>query len=355
MRPFRPSDLPPVAMPDIVGMPLIASGRTRTRGTMSRPSPGLPTRLGRWVLVCLAGLAVATACHAANPAAPETPARPMTTPGSTDEATRPEDTSELDAIRRELRRDVTEKTRQRLVNLKKRKMLPPAAADVKLSRLAAAEDPGYLEQVARDARTRLVPALGTGPASQYFVYVDRNPARQLIFVGYFQAGTGTVELLGADLASTGLLRRGKDSFLTPTGVFEHLPDNFGYRAQGTKNERGWRGLGGKGSRVWDFGFQQGPREFRQGVRESQMRLLMHATDPDHGEPRLGGMDSKGCVRISANMNRFLDRRSILDRHYERLAVENPDMWLLAPDRIPVRSPGSFLVVGDTSAEGSAAR
>jgi hypothetical protein len=187
------------------------------------------------------------------------------------------------------------------------------------------------------------------------VYVDRNPGRQLVFIGVFDAAAGKVELIGGDLASTGLLRRGKDSFLTPTGAFEHLPENFGYRAQGTKNENGWRGLGGKGSRVWDFGYQQSPREFRQGIYESQMRLLMHATDPDQGEPRLGGMDSKGCVRVSADMNRFLDRRSILDRHYERLASEKPDLWLLAPDRTPVSAPGSFMVVGDTSQAANAAR
>ncbi|MFZ5810804.1 MAG: L,D-transpeptidase family protein [Thermodesulfobacteriota bacterium] len=272
-----------------------------------------------------------------------------------DGAFRQADPAERDAVRSELRQAVTEKTRHRLETMKKRKALPHGVVDTRLARLAAAEDPAYLDRVARDAKTRLRPALGDQPPSQYFVYVDRNPARQLLFVGYYDAGTETVELLGADLVSTGLLRRGQDSFLTPTGVFEHLPDNFGYRAKGTKNERGWRGLGGKGSRVWDFGFQQGPREFRRGVYESQMRLLMHATDPDHGEPRLGGMDSKGCVRVSADMNRFLDRRSILDRHYERLAAQTPDMWLLAPDRIPVSAPGSFMVVGDTAGTENAAR
>lgn len=272
-----------------------------------------------------------------------------------DDGFRMADPAEREAVRGELRQTVTEATRRRLEAMKKRKALPQGVVDTKLSRLAAAEDPAYLDRVARDAKSRLGPALGDQPQSQYFVYVDRNPTRQLLFVGYYDAGSDAVELLGADLVSTGLLRRGQDSFLTPTGVFEHLPDNFGYRAKGTKNERGWRGLGGKGSRVWDFGFQQGPREFRQGVYESQMRLLMHATDPDHGEPRLGGMDSKGCVRVSADMNRFLDRRSILDRHYERLAAQTPDMWLLAPDRIPVSAPGSFMVVGDTAGADNAAR
>jgi len=266
-----------------------------------------------------------------------------------------EHASDMEAVRRDFAQAVTEKTRDRLERMKKHKALTEAGYAARLSRLAALSDAAYLEQATRDALARLHPALGEAPVSQYFVYVDRNPDRQLIFLGYYDATAARAELVGGDLVSTGLLRRGQDSFLTPTGVFEHLPDNFGFRAQGTKNRQGWRGFGSKGSRVWDFGFQQSPREFRQGVYESQMRLLMHATDPDQGEPRLGRMDSKGCVRVSSDMNRFLDRRSILDRHYERLAAEKPDMWLLAPDRIPVSAPGSFLVVGDTSAAESAAR
>ncbi len=342
-------------MPDIAPATSPPPRRIRRVRVTRRTSSG---RLALCTLICLASLFSSTGCQASTTAAMGNMAPPPPAPDAIRTVANGDGRAkapELDAVRRELRQDVTERTRQRLENLKKRKMLSPAAADLKLSRLAAAEDPTYLGRVSLDAQNRLTPVLGQHPPSQYFVYVDRNPARQLIFVGYFDADSGKVELLGADLVSTGLLRRGQDSFLTPTGVFEHLPDNFGYRAQGTKNERGWRGLGGKGSRVWDFGFQQGPREFRRGVYESQMRLLLHATDPDQGEPRLGGMDSKGCVRVSANMNRFLDRRSILDRHYERLAAENPDMWLLAPDRIPVSAPGSFMVVGDTAAAGNASR
>ncbi len=99
-----------------------------------------------------------------------------------------------------------------------------------------------------------------------------------------------------------------------------------------------------------FRLPTGPRQFRQGVYDSQMRLLMHATDPDHGEPRLGGPDSKGCVRISAAANAFLDRRGILDRHYEALAgaETDRDLWLLRADRDVTPHSGSYLVVGDSS-------
>ena len=49
-------------------------------------------------------------------------------------------------------------------------------------------------------------------------------------------------------------------------------------------ERGW-GAGGK----------------------SIMRLQMHVTDPDVLERRLGERASNGCIRISATLNRFIDR------------------------------------------------
>ncbi|MHC1788826.1 MAG: hypothetical protein AB9867_04860 [Solidesulfovibrio sp.] len=222
--------------------------------------------------------------------------------------------------------------------------------------LLAAPDSTYRDTVRADALDRLKAAGADLSRSQYFVYTDRNPATQLLILAFYDAPAQRVVLLGGDFISSGKLRPREDSFITPVGVFEHLPENWGYRAEGSKNSKGWRGLGARGSRVWDFGYQQAPRQFRQGVYDSQMRLLMHATDPDQGEPRLGDPDSKGCVRVSAAANAFLDRRSILDRHYEQIAAADKerDMWLLRRDRSPVSLPGSYLVIGD-SAQGSASR
>lgn len=222
--------------------------------------------------------------------------------------------------------------------------------------LLTAPGQAYRDAVRADALGKLREAGADLSFSQYFVYADRNPGAQLLILAFYDAAAERVVLLGADFISSGKLRPGEDSFITPLGVFENLPENWGFRAQGSKNSKGWRGLGARGSRVWDFGYQQAPRQFRQGVYDSQMRLLMHATDPDLGEPRLGGPDSKGCVRVSAAANAFLDRRSILDRHYEQIARTDKerDLWLLRPDRAPVSLPGSYLVVGDL-AQGRAAR
>jgi hypothetical protein len=89
--------------------------------------------------------------------------------------------------------------------------------------------------------------------------------------------------------------------------------------------------------------------------EGDIRLLLHATDPDYLERRLGRPASKGCVRVPAAMNRFLDRHGILDADYERVAKDDPRFEaLLLPDRTPTPLSGNALVVVDSS-EAPAAR
>lgn len=177
--------------------------------------------------------------------------------------------------------------------------------------------------------------------SQYFVYVDRNPIRQIVFIFFFDLFSKNIELIGVDKVSTGNPKR-KGHFLTPTGIFENTVKNFGYRALGTRNDKGWKGLGEKGSRVWDFGWQK--TEYKKKKRE--IRLLLHATDPVYGEKRLGKIDSKGCVRISAKLNKFLDQYGILDEDYYKSHL-NAVRWLLKLDQ-PVAFAGKYLLIGDSS-------
>lgn len=175
--------------------------------------------------------------------------------------------------------------------------------------------------------------------SQYFVFVDRGAKKQLIAVGFYDPENHKIYIIGWDKVSTGNPER-KGYFETPIGIFENSIKNMGYRAEGTRNANGWRGLGRKGSRVWDFGWQKTKKK-RKTVK---IRLLMHATDPDFGEPRLGTRDSKGCVRVSAKMNKFLDMRGILDKDYE----DNPKKarGLLRKDRKTVSHPGRYMIVGE---------
>ena len=203
-------------------------------------------------------------------------------------------------------------------------------------------DGDYLQFVLSDAARIISPE--NPNESKYFVYVDRNPAKQLIFICFFDSFCKNVNIIGADIVSTGNPVR-KGHFLTPVGVFENTVKNFGYRALGTKNDKGWKGLGEKGSRIWDFGWQK--TEYKNGGK--QIRLLIHATDPIYGEKRLGKRDSKGCIRISAKLNKFLDHYGVLDDDYEKNRNMKRASWLLRNDRKPIAFAGKYLIVGDSSA------
>lgn len=207
-------------------------------------------------------------------------------------------------------------------------------------------DTNYCKHIFQDALERLNEVKAT--RDQYFVYVDRNFKKQLIFVCFFDNKNKKVAEIGRDRVSTGKPGKGKDYFLTPIGIFKNSLDNFSYRALGTKNSRGWRGLGKKGSRVWDFGWQRTEKITKGKKQEFLIRLLMHATDPNFGEPRLGNADSKGCVRISTKLNNFLDRFGLLDKEYEENNPHKKVLWLLRKDREPVKQQGVYLIVGDSS-------
>ena len=176
--------------------------------------------------------------------------------------------------------------------------------------------------------------------SQFFLLVDRNHEVQKAFVAFYDATDGKVTFIGAEKISTGNPKR-RGYFETPTGIFENKPANMSYRALGTKNKLGWRGFGVKGSRVWDLGWQ---RTVKGRGEPMDIRLLVHATDPEFGEPRLGTVQSKGCIRVTGNFNRFLDRYGILDREYETSAKAK---YVLLPARSPMPFAGKFIVVIDS--------
>ncbi len=137
-----------------------------------------------------------------------------------------------------------------------------------------------------------------------------------------------------------------DYFITPLGVFAHTLHNKDYRAEGTRNGFGIRGLGRKGMRVYDFGWVLGERSWGRGGF-SPMRLLLHATDPDYLEPQLGVAMSKGCIRIPATLNTFIDSYGLLDADYEQALMAGKKLWVIRPDRTPTPWPGRYLVVVDS--------
>jgi len=191
-------------------------------------------------------------------------------------------------------------------------------------------------------------AMSTEPIDwpQLLVVVDRNPDIQQMRI-VLARPDGEWHSLGGTKVSTGQTGR-RDYYLTPTGVFLHTDLILDWRAQGTFNAQHIRGLGLKGMRVWDFGWQRTVKGWGT-EEEGDIRLLLHATDPDALERRLGRPASKGCVRVPAAMNRFLDPHGILDADYERAARYDAAFEaLLLSDRTPTPLAGNALVVVDSS-------
>ena len=182
-------------------------------------------------------------------------------------------------------------------------------------------------------------------AGEYVILVDRAANVQALFI-YFRAMPDEPwQMIGASPVATG--RPGEfDHFLTPLGVFEHTPDNMDFRAEGTMNQNNIRGYGKRDMRIYDFGWVDGERGWGKGGF-SQMRFQMHATDPDRLEPLLGIRHSKGCVRIPATLNAFIDHHGIIDAEYEALVASGKSLWVLHSDREPTPWAGRFIVVVDS--------
>ena len=232
-----------------------------------------------------------------------------------------------------------------------------AQVAMELDRLRAALDkevPGHLTCGGRTDTARIALSRAALKAAdvaidrpQLIVVVDRSPRAQKLCV-FLATPAGRWRAVGGSKVSTGQAGR-RGYFITPTGVFRHSPSILDYRAEGTFNENHIRGLGLKGMRVWDFGWQQAQKGWRSEEDTGEIRLLMHATDPDYLEPRLGRPASKGCVRIPATMNRFLDRHGVLDSSYEQAAADDERFRaVLLPDREPAPLAGELLVVIDSS-------
>lgn len=183
-------------------------------------------------------------------------------------------------------------------------------------------------------------------SGEYVVMVDRNANVQALLIYFRAAPADAWQMIGASPVSTG--RPGEyDHFVTPLGVFEHTPSNMDFRSEGTENENHIRGYGKRDMRIFDLGWAQAERGWGKGGI-SQMRFQMHATDPDRLEPLLGVRHSKGCVRIPASLNTFLDHYGILDAEYEALVDSGKSLWVLKSDRQIMPWAGRYIVVVDSA-------
>ena len=200
------------------------------------------------------------------------------------------------------------------------------------------------------ARDALAAAGTTIWAPQLLLLVIRNPSVQEVRIALARPAAAWAVALAARASRPGR-RAGVMITWTPLGVFAHTDAILDWRAEGTFNANGIRGLGLRGMRVWDFGWQEATKEWRADGERGPIRLgLLHVTHPDRLEQRLGQPASQGCVRIPAAMNRFLDRPSTAScRHRQaphgrilRFAA------LLLPHCEPTPLAGRLLVVVDSA-------
>ena len=127
--------------------------------------------------------------------------------------------------------------------------------------------------------------------AQVVVVVDRNPLVQQLALIVAQPDAPWIMLGGTHVPAGQPNRYGY--YRTPTGVFLHDGSVLDYRAQGTFNENHIRGLGVKGMRIWDFGWQWADKGWLHTGERGQIRLLMHATDPAYLARRIGRPASEG--------------------------------------------------------------
>jgi hypothetical protein len=183
-------------------------------------------------------------------------------------------------------------------------------------------------------------------SGEYVVLVDRNANIQALLIYFRAVPADAWQMIGASPVATG--RPGEfDHFITPLGVFEHTPANMDFRSEGTQNENHIRGYGRRDMRIFDLGWAQGERGWGKGG-VSQMRFQMHSTDPDRLEPLLGIRHSKGCVRMPASLNAFLDHYGVLDAEYAALIDSGKSLWVLKSDRQITPWAGRYIVVVDSA-------
>ena len=155
---------------------------------------------------------------------------------------------------------------------------------------SAAADAGWVAL----ARAEVTAAGMVVDRPQLLVVVDRNPRVQQLVV-MVAAPDEEWRVIGGTKVSTGSRGR-EDHYVTPRGVFHVTTAILGFRAEGTLNENGIRGLGAKGMRVWDFGWQVAMKGWAVPPGKPDripIRLMMHATDPDKLEQRIGTPASQG--------------------------------------------------------------
>lgn len=178
--------------------------------------------------------------------------------------------------------------------------------------------------------------------SQFVTFIDLS--KQLIFLFIFEKKKNVFHFIGKDLISAGNIARekevilGEDHFLkTPTGIFEI---KSGWRSVGEILSDGYTlPYGQKDRFIFYFGKQPSVRYNtfdRNGTKltdENQWTLikdeLSFALHAHQSSNSLGKPYSHGCVRITNELNTFLDNHMALHKK-----VIKEDVWVSKYASVP---------------------
>lgn len=166
-------------------------------------------------------------------------------------------------------------------------------------------------------------------SSEYITLIDIS--KQLFIITLYDKKSNRISLIGSDLISSGNMEKEKEVmwgedhyFETPIGVYENF---LGWRSNGKLNEEARiKAYGEKESFVYYFGKQKSLRyntfdkNGKKIYDKKQWKLIsgylnfaMHAYESSNN---LGVPKSHGCIRMSNELNLFLDRNRVL--HQNRL-------------------------------------
>lgn len=160
--------------------------------------------------------------------------------------------------------------------------------------------------------------------SQYITFV--NLQLQRLSVTFYDASNKEVYIIGTDLISTGNMekekevKKGEDHYLkTPSGIFKNLK---GWRSDGEFNPiKKTLGYGQKGRFVFYFGRQssvryntfdannnkiENPLDYKLIKDDLEFAMHSHESTKKMGQPH-----SHGCIRITHELNLFLDEELVL--------------------------------------------
>ncbi|MDB4257257.1 L,D-transpeptidase family protein [Arcobacteraceae bacterium] len=195
--------------------------------------------------------------------------------------------------------------------------------------------------------------------SQFVSIIDLE--KQLYIVALWNEDIKEFYYIGNDFISSGNIARekevkfGEDHYLkTPAGIFK---SQYGWRSEGkTSDDNVTLGYGQKDRYIFYFGQHQSIRyntfnEYNQKIYdENKWKLITDnlnlAVHSHKSTKPMGVPNSHGCIRMTDELNRFLDNNSILHKN-----ILNRDKWIHKYSKEPNDSKyqnyaGEYLIVFD---------